>query len=103
MSKLRWLPKSPIAWGYFAIVYGILFPWFAICFFYGEVIKGGSISPLSLRLQVVDLFGLLWLPPLFGIGTDLLVALWTSNEYKLTIQKTGFAAILRLLYPQCDK
>ena len=94
MSKFRWLPTSIIAWGYFAIVYGFLFPWFAICFIWGEVLKGGSVSPLWLRLQVQDLLGLLCLPPLMGMGADLFIAEWTNGQYKLMMRRIGIVVLL---------
>ncbi len=85
--------NSRLARVYFVIVYGILLPWFAICFIWGEVIKGEGISPLWLRLQMRDLLGLLWLPPLMGMSVDLLTARWADARYKSTIRKVGKVAL----------
>ncbi len=93
-SKLEWLPKSNSARVYFVIVYGLLFPWFAISFFWGEVVKGWLISPIELQVRVRYLLGLLWLPPLTGMGVDLCMARWTDVPYRSKVQRIGAMVLL---------
>ena len=85
----KWFPTSKAACIYFVIAYGILFPWFAICFVWGGVFKGWPISPLWLRLQVQDLLNLFLLPPLMGMGVDLIIAFWADKQYQPTTRKVG--------------
>ena len=94
MSMFKWFPTAKAARIYFVLVYGILFPWFAICFIWGGIFKGWPVSPLWLSLQIQDLLNLLLLPPLVGMGIDLLIARWADERYRPTIRRLGGIVIL---------
>jgi hypothetical protein len=94
MSIFQWLPKARVARLYFVLVYGVLLPWFAICFIGGSVLKAAFVSPLALRLQVMDILWLLCLPPLAGMGVDLSLADWADSYYRPTIQGIGIIVLL---------
>ncbi len=98
MSKLRWFPTSHAARIYLMTVYGVLAPWFIICFVWGGILKAEPVSPVSLRLQLIDLLNLLALPPLTGIAIDLLIAKWADERYKPTVRKIGRIVLLAALF-----
>jgi hypothetical protein len=94
MSMFQWLPKAKVARLYLVLIYGVLLPWFAICFIGGSVLKAAFVSPLALRLQVVDILWLLCLPPLAGMGIDLSIADWADGQYRPIIQGIGIIVLL---------
>jgi uncharacterized membrane protein YadS len=94
----QWLPKAKVARLYLVLIYGVLLPWFALCFIGGSVLKATFISPLALRLQVMDVLWLLCLPPLAGMGIDLSIADWADNYYRPTIQGIGIVVLLIASY-----
>jgi len=46
----------------------------------------------------MDILTLLWLPPLAGMGIDLLIAKWADGQYKPAIRKIGKIVLLIALY-----
>lgn len=93
MSKLKWLPKSKVARAYVGAVYGILLPWFIICFLWAELLRGYPVASSELRWQVRLFLRLCSVPPAAGMSVDLLVALWVDLSYKRAARIAGLSLI----------
>lgn len=91
---LQWLPRSGLRRLYFLGTYGILFTWLITCLVWSESIRGFFAPPPSLLTvtlrEYLDIYAL---PPLIGIGVDLLASLWLDKRYRSYSRSLGFVIL----------
>ncbi len=94
-TDLHWLPQSGLKRLYFLTVYGTLFTWFITCSVWSESIRGFFAPPPSLlTVRVREYLNIYSLPPIVGMGADLLASLWLEKRYWLYSRALGFGILL---------
>lgn len=90
------LPKisgSEVTRIYFIIVYGILLPWFVVCYTWWEGLRVSQVLPANLSLKAMDILLMCGAPPLAGMSVDLLIAKWISKRYRVQSRRIGIVLL----------
>ncbi len=88
------ISRSEVTRIYFIIVYGILLPWFAVCYAWWNGLRLSHALPADLSLKAMDILLMCGAPPLAGMSVDLLIAKWISKHYRVRGRQIGIVLLV---------
>lgn len=93
-----WIPRTGIAHVYFITTYGILLTWVITCVIWQDSL-GDTISASEEFLSKSrHLLTLCFIPPLVGIGVDLLISRWIDTRHKRITRSVGVLALAFVVF-----